>query len=135
MLKQQTINESDLFGLSTIDAVLRGGDCFYQAEFKEYRAGSLSCFTKPFTGTIGQLYSAANPIGRLATAAGAALVLTAVANTPAAATPASLTAAVALLAENYDVRLLFDSQLRPVPIRMQLFPQDSAGTGTWFSTT
>ena len=134
-LKQETINESDLYGLTTIDAVLRGGDCFYQAEFREYKAGSLACFTTPFTGSVGSIFSAAKPIGRLASSEALALVLTSVANTPAAATPATLTASQALLAEGYPVKLLYDSRLRPVPIRMQLYPTVSGGTGSWFSST
>lgn len=134
-LKQETINESDLYGLTTIDAVLRGGDCFYQAEFREYKAGSLACFTTPFTGAVGGVFSAAEPIGRLATGEALALVLTSVAATPAVATPATLTASQALLAEGYPVKLLYDSRLRPVPIRMQLYPSVSTGTGTWFTQT
>lgn len=133
--KNETINESDLYGLTTIDSVLRGQDAFIQAEFREYRAGSISCFTTPGTGTLGQLFSAAAPIARLASSVAGAYVATAVANTPAATTPATLTAPLALLAEGYPVKILLDSRLRPVPIRMQLYPSVSGGVGAFFSTT
>lgn len=134
-LKQETINESDLYGLTTVDAVVRGGDAFYQAEFREYKSGSISCFTQPFTAAAGGIFSTAKPIGGLASGLAQALVMTATANTPAAATPATLTASLALLAEGYPVKLLFDSRLRPVPIRMQLYPSVSTGTGTWYTQT
>lgn len=128
------IDETDLYGMSTIDAVVRGGDAFYQANFREYKAGSLTQFTTPFGGTLGLLVNAANPIGVLASGLAKALVLTSTTGTPAAAAPATLTASKALLAENYPVKLLFDSRLREVPIRMRLYPYVSTDT-IWFSTT
>lgn len=134
-LKQEMVDESDLYGLSVIDAVLRGGDCFYQANFREYKAGSLGIFTAPFGGTLGLLANAANPLGVLASNLAKALVLTSTTGTPAAAAPATLTASKALLAENYPVKLLFDSRLREVPVRMRLYPYTNSTDTIWFSTT
>lgn len=133
-LKAELIDETDLYGLSVIDAILRGGDAFYNAVFREYKAGSISCLTTPFTGTLGVLTSAAAPLGTLASDKALALVLTATTGTPAAAAPATLTASKALLAENYPVKIISDSRLKELPIRMRLFPYVSTNT-IWFSTT
>lgn len=62
------------------------------------------------------------------------MVLTATPNTPAAAAPASLTATASILAPNFDARLLFDSRLREVPVRLQLLPFSSTGI-RWFTIT
>ena len=131
--KTELIDETDQWGLTTIDAVYRGGDAFLQFESRAYKAGS----TAPFApwGALGVISTTAAPIGRLASAVAAATVLTAVANTPAAAAPASLTASLSLLAENFDGKLLFDSRLRNVPVRLRLYPGLNAGTLSWFTLT
>lgn len=135
-LKQETLNETDKYGLSTIDAVLRGGDCTLMAEFREYRAGSISAMTRPFTGTLGGLLTAASPIGRWATDVAVPLVLTSTPATTAVASPATLTASYALLAEGYPTKILMDSRLRNVPIKFQLYPWEyPSGTVSWFLTT
>ncbi|HYH63263.1 MAG TPA: hypothetical protein VD866_01050, partial [Urbifossiella sp.] len=119
-LKAEVIDESDLFGLSMIDAIHRGGDAFYNAVFREYKAGSISILTRPFGGTLGLLTNAANPMGVLLSDKAQALVLTATASTPAALTPATLTASKSILAENYPVKIVHDSRLKELPIRMRL---------------
>lgn len=131
--KTELIDETDIWGLTTIDAVYRGGDAFLQYESRTYKAGS----TTPFApwGAIGTISTTAAPIGRLASAVASATVLTAVANTPAAAAPATLTAALSLLAENFQGKLLFDSRLRNVPIRLRLYPSLNTGTLTWIALT
>lgn len=134
-LKQENIEETDLFGLSFIDAIIRGGDAFYNAVFREYKAGSISVLTRPFGGTIGLMQNATYPAGRLFSDVAQALVLTATAGTPAAAAPATLTASKALLAENYPVKIVFDSRLRELPVRMRLGPYLSTADYIWFSTT
>lgn len=132
-VKQEMIDESDAYGLTTIDWIYRGGDAFLQWTSRAYKAGSYAPFW-PF-GALGVIATTAAPISRLASAIAAATVLTAVANTPAAATPATLTAPLALLAPNYNGKLLFDSRLREVPVRQQLLPSLSSGTLTWFTQT
>lgn len=132
MLRQEVIAESDAYGESTIDYVYRGGDCYLQYLCRAYKAGS----TTPFWpwGSLGVMATSAAPMGRLASAVAAATVLTSVANTPAAAAPATLTATLSILAPNFDGKLLYDSRLREVPVRLQLLPYTSAGT-IWFSLT
>lgn len=131
--KTELIDETDLYGQTVIDAVYRGGEAFLQFESRTYKAGA----TAPFApwGALGVISTTAAPIGRLATDVAQATVLTAVANTPAAAAPASLTAPKALLAENFDGKLLFDSRLRNVPVRLRLYPSLNTGTLSWFTLT
>lgn len=133
MVKQELIDETDAYGLSTIDWVYRGGDVFLQWTGRSYKAGSYAPFW-PW-GALGVMATTAAPIGRLASAVAQATVMTAVANTPAAAAPATLTGSLSLLAPNYEGKLLYDSRLRDVPVRLQLLPSLNAGTLTWFSQT
>lgn len=132
-LREEVIEESDVYGGSLLDYIYRGGNCQLRADCKEYKAGS----TGPMWpwGTLGQMRTPSLPIGRLASATGAAFVLTATANTPAAAAPATLTITIAILAPGQQSTLLFHSKLRRVPLFFQAIPQDTAGTTTWFSMT
>lgn len=133
--KEEMINETDAYGLSTIDWIIRGGDCFLQYVSREYMAGSLAPLVRNFTGTLGGMQAAASPVGRLASNVAQSMVLTAAAGTPAAAAPATLTALLSLLAPGYNTQILFDSRLREVPVRLQLLPNDVTGTLSWFTTT
>lgn len=133
--KQEEIAESDLFGLSTIDMILRGADALLRASLKEYKTGSIAALWPIGGGTLGKIASTAVPIGILASGMAQALVLTSTANTPAAAAPATLTASKACLAPNYNPKILFDSRLRRVPIEMILLPSLSIGDLTVFTTT
>lgn len=129
----ELINETDAYGGSVIDWVFRGGNSFLQFESKAYKAGSISPFW-PW-GALGVMLAAAAPIGRLASDAAVSMVLSAVANTPAAAAPASLTGTKSLLAPNNPASLLFNSKVRNVPVRLQLLPYlISTGTYGWFTT-
>jgi hypothetical protein len=129
--KAEMIAQSDAYGESAIDAIYRGGDVFVDFLGLGYKAGAITPFW-PW-GALGVMLTAAAPLGRLASAVASAHVLTAVANTPAAAAPASLTGTLAILAPNTSARLLYNSKLRKVPIRLQYFPYDSAGTVKWFA--
>lgn len=133
--KQEEIAESDLFGLTTIDMIMRGADAFLRATLKEYKTGSLAALWQIGGAALGKIASAAVPIGVLASSLAQALVLTSTAATPAAAAPATLTGSLACLAPNYNPRIIFDSRLREVPIEMILLPSLSGGNLTVFSTT
>ena len=124
----QAIGPTDAYGDSVIDLVYRGGQVHLQFESKAYKSGSIAPFWPWATlGTMGV-------IGRLASNVAVAEVLTATAGTPAAAAPTSLTALKAILAENYPARLLYNSELRHVPIRLRCLPYDSGGgTIKWFA--
>jgi len=61
------------------------------------------------------------------------LVLTAMANTPAAAAPATITFGITRVANNFPIRQLYASRLRRMPLRMQIYPQGFAGAGSAYS--
>lgn len=121
----EMVNETDVYGQSLIDMVHRGVDVSCVFECKAYKAGSLTPFY-PW-GTLGVLAATATPIGRLASAVASAFVLTSTANTPAATSPASLTATLAILAPNSNLELLFTSLVRNVPNRLSILPADAGG--------
>lgn len=131
----EAIAETDAYGLSVIDGVFRGGQCFCDYSSKEYKAGSLAA-TWPYGGTIGGAGvlgilinpGAGNtPIGILASDLAKAFVLTSTAGTPAATSPATLTGTLALLAANSNLGLMFNSKLREVPTRLRFYPDDVGG--------
>jgi hypothetical protein len=80
------------------------------------------------------LLTTAAPLGRLLSDVAVPHVLTSTPNTPAAAAPASVTGVKAILAPNQSARLLFNSKLRKVPVRLQYLPYDAGGgTIKWFA--
>lgn len=144
--EMEDIGETDAWGQSVIDGVWRGGNAFLQFVSTAYKAGSIAAFW-PYGGQIGAAgvlgilvddsIAAPNklPIASLASDIAKALVLTAAAGTPAAATPATLTASKALLAKNNNGRLLFNSKLREVPVRLRIYPYTANSVTKFFSTT
>lgn len=131
---QELINASDAYGDSIVDWVYRGGNMFIDYIAKEYIAENIAAIW-PY-GARGVLSDTSTPIARLASAIADALVLSAVANTPAAATPATHTANLTIVAPNFDVRTLFDAKLRQLPIRLQYLPYLISGSKVgWFTET
>lgn len=108
------------------DAVWRGMECFAQYTLLEYNAAKALSVMWPY----GASYGTMGVIGRTDQNLAEPLILTALAGTPAASTPASLTASKAILAEGYPLELLFAPALREVPIRQRLYPNTS---GIFFS--
>lgn len=133
--KQELIDESDLYGLTTLDAVRRGCDVFLSATLKEWNAGSRSVLWPIGGGAMGKIFTSAVPNGSFDTDLAKPLVLTSTAGTAAALSPATLTAAKAWIAPNYNPRILFDSRLREVPIRLIFYPYASSSDTIAFSTT
>ncbi len=110
----------DTYAQTPQDAVYQGAEVFVQGRLIEYNAtGALGAFW-PYSSTIFAL----GVIGRLdvASSIAGALVLTALAGTPAAAAPATLTFTQAILAEGFPVELLFAPDLREVPLRFRCYP-------------
>ena len=125
--KGEMINESDAYGMSLIEIVIRGIDVGLILTGLEYKgtvgtSGPLGAIW-PWGGTLGTY----GIIGRLGSAGtvSASVALTATAGTPAASAPTSLTAARSLLSPNSNVSLAFNSKLRRVPIRYDCLPSDS----------
>ena len=110
------------------DAVFRGHDVFIEFNLMEYDATSVSNVIWPY-GTLG----AAPDVGRMDIAGTgtitAVLILTdtGVASVPAENKPHTLTAHRAILAPGFPVQLLLAPNLREIPIRMQLYPEDFTG--------
>lgn len=128
--KERLINQSDAYADTIIDAIYAGGDHYLQFTALGYKSGSYTPMW-PF-GALGVF----GVIGRLHSDLAQAFVLTSTTGTPAVATPATLTASKALLAANSNPRLLFDTSLRKVPIRLRLYPYDSgAGVIKVFTQT
>lgn len=122
----ERIAETDAFGLSLCEIVFRGVNCGLVLDSLEYKTATLaSIFPWGSIGTMGT-------IGRLGSAIASQLILTATAGTPAAATPATLTATRAILSPGFNVNLGFNSKLRRVPIRYDFLPSDSV---VHFTTT
>ena len=131
------ISENDAWGASVIDGIWRGGQCHMQFTSEEYKAGSLGAFWP--LGSIGSFVTPSTlPIGVLASTLVKAMVLTVVAGTPAAAstpTLTTLTASSALLAKNFNGKLLMNSKLREVPVRLRLYPYLNVTPFVFFTTT
>lgn len=126
----EPVGNTDTYGKSMIDAIYQGGNFFASMTCAEYKTGSIAAWW-PFS-TLGQM----GVIGRLYYGLSQALVLTAVSGTPAASSPASITASKAILAPGFSSRLIFGPTLRNVPLRFQLFPYLVGGsTPGWWSTT
>ena len=124
----EMINQSDLFGEMLIDMIYRGGNARLSYTSRSYKSGSVSPFW-PW-GSLYTMFTTAAPIARNARSVAQSFVLTSTANTPAAATPATLTASKAILAPNTQGELLFDSKVRNVPVSLLLLPYEGGTTGT-----
>ncbi len=133
--KHEVVNETDLFGMSTVDLVTQGADGFVSAQLKEWKAGSKAILWPLGGGTLGKVFSSAVPVGMFASDLAQALVFTSTTNTSAAAAPATLTASKSWIAPNYNPKILLMSKLREVPIRMQMLPYASSTDTILFSTT
>mgnify|MGYP000988842600 CR=1 FL=1 len=129
----QAIDQSDTYGDSLLDFVTRGGSVRITYTCLAYAGGISPIY--PFASSLWTLSAAATPIGRLASDIAQSLVLTSTASTPAAATPASLTATKAIVPPNFSVDLLYDSRLREVPVQLVFLPVASGGTVTWVTAT
>jgi hypothetical protein len=106
----------DYFGSSVIDSIITGANVFAEFDCLAYKAGSVAAARGFFTG--GEVPAP----GLLASNLAKSLILTATAGTPAAAAPASLTAAKGLTANGHRIALMFSHRLRQVPVRQRFYP-------------
>lgn len=130
---QQLIEESDTYGGSLIEMIYRGGSMRIGFTALAYSSG-VNCLW-PYGATLYTLATASAPIGRLASDVALSFVMSATANTPAASTPASITATKAIIPAGFSTELLYDSRLREVPVQLQFIPTASGGTITWATAT
>jgi len=119
----------DAYADSPQDAILRGAEVTLAMRLIEYDAAAIQTIKWPYSATKWQM----GTVGRTDVGQSIAkqLVLTAVAGTPAAATPASITLPLAILHENFPVEVLFAPDLREIPLRMRIYPSSGLfGTET-----
>jgi hypothetical protein len=104
------------------DAVYRGAEMFLQMVLIEFNAAAIYSIMWPYgsyldPGTVGRM--------DVKSALAKTLTMTAIAGTPAASSPASLTLELTILAEGFPVELLFAPNLREIPIRLRAYPDDT----------
>lgn len=120
-LRGRKIESSDYWGMTPMDEIHLGAAYFFYGVLMEY--SKALPIIEPFTTTLGLEIGV---IGVLKRSLSKALVLTAVAGTTAATAPASLTASKTILATDHETRLAFGPVLRTVPIKLDLFPYQTA---------
>ena len=108
------------------DAVYQGAEMHVQFNLIEYMAAAIATIMWPYGN-----YLAMGVVGRLDVQQSLCkqMVFTSVAATPAAAalSPATLTLALCMLSEGFPVELLMAPDLKEVPIRMRIYPNDETG--------
>ncbi len=127
---QKPVDNSDRYGRSLIETIYTGGNWVAQYTALEYKAATIST-SSPFGPGLGIM----GIIARLGSDMAQSLIFTSTVGTPAATAPATLTAAKAILAPNWNLRLVFGPTLRMVPIRQILLPYDSGGSVYWATST
>ena len=136
--RYQEINETDVWGETTIDVIFRGQRCEIGGIFDEVNA-PLFRLMFPFTGTVtptGATNLQAGVVGGLGSDSAGAVVLTAVAGTPAASTPATQTFPLVIPAPGFDFERVFNSKLRQTPFRLLALPKNfGAGDNRFWSAT
>lgn len=127
------IENSDAYGDMQLGGPYRGVRGRAMMRCLEYKAGTIAA-AWPWGSDGVAVVATSGPIGRDIYDIAQPLVLTAIAGTPAAASPATLTASKTLLAPDFDVSLLFGPVLREVPLEFVLFPFTSTNTVLYTKT-
>lgn len=117
-----------------IDIIYRGAQMSIDMICKVYSSVATGALFPWGSGTLGNVYTSALPIAQLANSSPDVLALTAVANTPAASSPATLTASV-IISPDQNFQVILNSTLREVPLRFDALLQDSGGTGSLFTVS
>ncbi len=135
----QMIDRTDQFGMTLIEMIYLGMNVRMRFRCKEWNSGMqgiMQNYGKVSAGVAPSIIvsQAANPIGAKASSVANTLVLTSTASTPAASSPASLTASLAVLAPNSQFDMNFTSAAREVPLELVLIPYASSNINIPFST-
>lgn len=131
------IEQTDGYGAANlIESFLEGVAVWIGGIFMEWRAGVLAA-VNPWSGLAASGSSAFDLgiVGRAATNVGGALVLTATAGTPAANSPASLTAALAIVDNGFNMEPNFGPTHRETPFMFRIYPTSIGGNTRYFSVT
>ena len=123
---EEPVNSTDRYGRTKIDGFYLGNDVFCDFTCIEWLAA-----TKGAWWPWGAAMLTMGVIAHRRFDRSVALVLTAVAGTPAAGASPSATAAKARLAANYNTRIIMGPTLRKLPIRLELMPYAGAGGNIW----
>lgn len=129
--------QADAYGKSDIDGVYQGGNMVLSMTLKEWTVANRAILW-PFGGTAGSPDPGAmGLVGQLFSALAGQIVLTAVANTPAAGlTFATITLPLCLINPGTDIDLLLGNEPRDIPVVFKVFPYDSGGgVIKWFTYT
>lgn len=138
--RYQEIAETDIYGETPLDVIFRGARCEISGLLHEVLAANFRMMF-PFTGTVTPTGATTHQIGvggYIGSDLAGALVLTAVATTPAAvaAAPATQTFPKCIPAAGFDFERTYNSKLRQTPFRLMALPH-VAGTGNvyfWAAT-
>lgn len=120
MAKSKPVNSSNLYGATKIESVHLGADMTLEMILLEYLKGIAALW--PF-GTWGAL----GAVGTFKSALAKPLVLTAVAGTPASASPATWTASMAVISDDHQGKIRYGPEVRTVPLKFDLYPYARAG--------
>lgn len=118
----EPISPTDAYGQMYIDGIYQGiVGCWTQSTQIEWTTAIVGAVTpwNTWSATSGTL--SPGVIGRLASDVAGTIVLTATASTPAATSPASLTATYCIISEDV-LRVLYSSRLRKLPGRWRVLP-------------
>jgi len=115
----------DAFAQAPQDGIYQGAEVFIAGRLIAYDTAAMPTIMWPYAATFLDM----GVIGRTDVGGSVAksLILTAVAGTPSAAAPASLTLPLSILAEGFPVELLFAPDLREVPLRQRVYPNGTTG--------
>lgn len=132
----EDVQESDAYGAMLIESIYRGvtnvGLMFTALEYKDATLAVATQYAPMLAA--GARSFGPGTVGRRATDAAATVVLTATGGTPAAASPASLTAALVSIGPQ-AARLVLNSKLRKLPLQTRIYPYNDSGTVKFFTTT
>jgi len=120
----------DNAGQTVQDAVYQGHNVFVEFTLMEYdQAGALDVFW-PYDVLEGEQ----GVIGRLDTAVARSLQLDGLTGAPVPSAT-ELQADLAILAEDFPVRILYAPALREIPVRMRLYPTGTAPSDSFYVLT
>ncbi len=124
---KEMINRTDAYADSDIDAVLRGINMHVGGVFKEILDKTIEAVA-PYTSLVASGVSAfSHPtVGQLDTSHVEQLILTALAGTPAAATPFTCTFLSVIQAQD-PVDQVYGPTHRKIPFNFQVYPTSSTG--------
>lgn len=118
--QSKPIDRTDAYARMKVDSLRLGEDYQFEGVLMEYAKGIAALFPYGVFGRQGVR-------GTLKWSLAAALVFTAIAGTSASATPATITASKAILADGFQSKLVYGPDIRVVPVKMDLLPYDGGG--------